>query len=290
MASNSLAYQFKTASITVKLIAINTVIFLLVSLIAFFFQIQPGYLTQWFVLPSDMVGFLTQPWAFISYAFLHFGFFHLLFNMLLLYWFGNFILNLFSGKRLLTIYLLGAIFGGLLYVLSYNLFPVFEDSRAYLLGASGAVTAIMVFIGTYTPNTPFRIFTFTIKLWQIALFFFLLDLVRLPTSDNEGGLLADIGGAILGYIYATQLSNGNDIAKWFTDVMDWVSDLFTARKKKPFKTVHRTTRAKPDSSKAKSTATDKQKKIDAILDKIGKSGYDSLTKAEKAFLFKAGKE
>jgi len=288
--AKSLSYQFKTASIAIKLIAINVVVYLLVNLLAFFLQVNPGYLTQWFVLPDGIFEVILQPWSFITYAFLHFGFFHLLFNMLMLYWFSNFILNLFDAKRFLTIYLLGAIFGGLLYVLAYNIFPVFANSSAYLLGASGAVTAIMIFIATYTPNTAFRIFTFTIKLWQIAAVLFLLDLVRLPTSGNTGGLLAHIGGALFGYYYAIQLSKGKDIGLWFTNFITWVEDLFKPRTKKPFKKVHRTTRPTQQRSTTKADKSENQKKVDAILDKIGKSGYDSLTKAEKDFLFKAGKE
>lgn len=287
MAANNLAYQFKMANVVAKLIIINVAVFLLVYLSSFFFSVSPQYLTRWFVLTDDFKTILIHPWSLITYSFLHFGFLHILFNMLWLYWFGQFVLNLFKGKRLLTIYLLGALFGGLLFVLSYNFFPVFETSRGYLIGASGAVTAIMVFIATYTPNTEVRIFTFTIKLWHIALFLFLLDLVRIPTSGNAGGLMAHVGGAIFGFVYATQLAKGNDIGKWFENFMDWVANLFKPRKKKPFKKVHRTTQTPPQRSKPKEVKSDHQKKIDGILDKIGKSGYESLTKEEKDFLFKA---
>ena len=173
---------------------------------------------------------------------------------------------------------------------SYNFFPVFSENRGYLIGASGAVTAIMVFIATYTPNTEVRILTFTIKLWHIALVLFLLDLVRIPSSGNAGGLMAHVGGAIFGFVYATQLAKGNDIGKWFENFMDWIANLFKPRQKKPFKTVHRTTQPASQRSKPKDPKSDHQKKIDGILDKIGKSGYESLTKEEKDFLFKAGKE
>jgi len=293
MAANSFAYQFKNSSIVVKLIAINAAIFLVVNLTSFFFSVSPAYLTRWFVLPNDFGSLLLQPWSLVTYAFLHFGFWHILFNMLWLYWIGNFILNLFPAKRFLTIYLLGAIFGGLLYIIAYNLFPVFAGRTAYLIGASGAVMAIMAFIATYTPNTQMRIFFFTVKLWHVAVFFFLLDIIRLPTSGNEGGLLAHIGGAIFGYLYAQQLAKGNDIGKWFEDLIDGIGNIFKSRSKKPFRKVHRTTRPKTkrsNSNTTKESKTDNQKKIDIILDKIGKSGYESLTKAEKDFLFKAGKE
>ncbi len=287
--ATSLSYKYKTANILVKLIVINVVVFLVARLGSFIMGMGPGYFSRWFVLSDDLNYLLYRPWTLISYGFLHFDFFHILFNMLWLYWFGQFVLNLFTGKRLLTVYLLGALFGGLLFVLSYNWFPVFEENRGYLIGASGAVTAIMVFIATYTPNTQFRIFTFTIKLWQIALFLFLMDLIRIPTSGNAGGLLAHVGGGIFGYIYAIQLAKGNDIGKWFENIMDWITNFFKPRTKKPFTKVHRTAQAAPNRSK-KDIKSDRQKKIDAILDKISKSGYESLTKAEKDFLFKAGKE
>lgn len=271
-----------------KLIIINSILFLAFRLTAFFMQINPAELTKWFTLPESVSEFIVQPWAFITYSFVHFGFFHILFNMIWLYMFGRIILNVFSGKRLLTIYLLGAVFGGLLFVLSYNVFPVFENKRGFLLGASGAVTALMAFIATYSPNTQLRIFMFNIKLWHIAVFLILADLVRLSTSDNAGGLLAHLGGAMFGYVYAVQLAKGNDIGKWFENFMDWVANLFKSRKQKPFKKVHRT--AKRSNVAKELDKSDHQKKVDAILDKIGKSGYDSLTKAEKDFLFKAGKE
>ncbi|MAP81423.1 MAG: rhomboid family intramembrane serine protease [Aequorivita sp.] len=290
MAASNLTYQFKTANVLVKLIVVNVIVFLIVSLGSFLLNISPQYFTRWFVLSDSLDTLLFYPWTLITYGFLHFGFMHILFNMLWLYWFGQFVLNLFTGKRLLTVYLLGALFGGLLFVIAYNLFPAFAQSRGFLIGASGAVTAIMVFIATYTPNTEFRLFTFTIKLWQIALFLFLLDLVRIPTSGNAGGLMAHVGGGIFGYIYAVQLAKGNDIGKWFENFMDWVANLFKPSKKKPFKTVHRTTRKQPMRSTPKDVKSNHQKKIDSILDKIGNSGYESLSKEEKDFLFKAGKD
>jgi len=290
MAATSLSYKYKTASILVKLIVINVAVFLVVYLASFFLSMSPQYLSRWFVLSDDFDTLLFRPWTLITYGFLHFGFFHILFNMLWLYWFGQFILNLFTGKRLLTVYLLGAAVGGLLFMLSYNFFPVFEMKRGFLIGASGAVTAIMVFIATYTPNTEVRLFTFTLKLWHIALFLFLFDLVRIPSSGNAGGLMAHVGGAVFGYIYAVQLAKGDDIGKWFENFMDWIANLFKPRTKKPFKKVHRTSQPTPRRSTSKTEKSENQKKVDSILDKIGKSGYESLTKEEKDFLFKAGKD
>jgi len=288
MNTNNLTDQFKQTSIVLKLIIINTVIFLIVYLGSFFLQISPTAFISWLVLPTDIFSFIKQPWSVITYAFLHGSFWHLFWNMYLLYWFGTYVLNLFTAKRFLTIYLLGGISGGLLYLLAYNLFPVFSDVNSKILGASAAVLAIVIFIATYTPNTEVRLFMFKLKLWQIGLAMVLLDLVQLPSSGNAGGLIAHMGGALFGYLYATQLRKGNDIGLGFENLMNWFVNLFKPRKEKPFRKVHRTTQNQTKRS-TKKPSNEYQKKIDVILDKIGKSGYDSLTKAEKDFLFKAGK-
>ena len=211
MDTNNLIGQFKQLSIVLKIIVINTLIFLIFYLGSFFFKLSPSTLVSWFVLPTSFLEIVYQPWSFVTYAFLHAGFWHLFWNMYLLYWFGLYVLNLFTSKRFLTIYLLGAINGGLFYVLAYNLFPVFNNISSNLMGASAAVLAIVIFIATYTPDAMVRIFTFRIKLWQIGLVMVLLDLFQLPSSGNAGGLIAHMGGAIFGYVYAIHLKKGNDI-------------------------------------------------------------------------------
>ena len=289
MNTNNLIGQFKQLSIVLKIIVINTLIFLIFYLGSFFFKLSLSTLVSWFVLPTSFLEIVYQPWSFVTYAFLHAGFWHLFWNMYLLYWFGLYVLNLFTSKRFLTIYLLGAINGGLFYVLAYNLFPVFNNISSNLMGASAAVLAIVIFIATYTPDAMVRIFIFRIKLWQIGLVMVLLDLFQLPSSGNAGGLIAHMGGAIFGYIYAIHLKKGNDIGIWFENFMDLLVNLFKSNKYKHFKQVHKTKQSAPKNTKRNPT-TNHQIKIDRILDKIGKSGYDSLTKAEKDFLFKAGKD
>ncbi|WP_062060799.1 rhomboid family intramembrane serine protease [Aquimarina longa] len=296
MAANNLLYQFKTASIAIKLIVINTALFLFATLGSWMFKTTPGVLMEWFVLPAALDAFIVQVWGVVTYSFLHFGFGHIFWNMLMLYWFGRYVLNLFTEKRFLTIYLLGGICGGLLFVLAYNVLPVLSGKSGYLLGASAAVLAIVIFIASYTPNAEVRIFMFTVKLWQIGVFMVLLDLIQLPnqspTTGNAGGMIAHIGGAIFGYAYAVQLKKGKDIGAWFEKLMDELINLFKPKKKSPLRTVHKSkTTTKTTERTTTSTANQpNQKQIDAILDKISKSGYDSLTKQEKDFLFKAGRE
>ncbi len=291
MAQGGLTYQFKTADVLTKVIVINGLVFLGVTIFSALFQIPSENLIQWFVLPEELGRFITQPWSIITYNFLHTGFFHVLFNMLWLYFFGRYVLNLFSGKRFLTLYLLGGISGGILYMISYNFFPAFVNANGTLLGASASVMAIMAFAATYSPNAEVRIFTIRLKLWYIAVFMIIWNLLQLRTLQNPGGILAHLGGALFGYVYARQLIKGTDIGAWFDKWMDAFVNFFKPQKK-PFKKVHRNEKAASQRrhTVSKEPKDAKQQKIDAILDKIGKSGYDSLTKAEKDFLFRAGKD
>lgn len=280
------------SSVLIKLIVINALVFFAFYLGAFILQLNEDSLKSWFKLSTQPSEFLLRPWTFFTYAFLHSGFWHIFWNMLIMYWFGNIVLNLFKERTLLTLYLLGGVAGGLMCILAFNLFPAFNKFPGGTLeGASAAVYAIMVFIATYNPNAEMRVFMFNIKLWQIAAFFVLKDLISIPISENAGGLMAHVGGAAFGYVYAKQLAKGNNIGAGFERLMDTITGWFTPRKKRPFKKVHRnkTTYQKQKRHTADSK-DEKQRKVDAILDKISKSGYESLTKAEKDFLFKAGND
>ena len=287
MQGQDVLYKFKTLNIANKLIVINIAVFLLFFIASFLFNTSSEVLMQWFVLPEEPIEVLKQPWSLLTYSFLHGGFTHILFNMIWLNFFSKFILNLFSEKRFLTVYLLGALYGGLLFVTAYNVFPVFQSKAGYLLGASASVSALMVFAATYSPNISFRFFMVTIKLWQLAVGLFLLDLFRLGSGTNPGGMLSHVGGAVFGYLYAVQLAKGNDIGLWFEKIVASLVNLFKTKKNTPFRKVHKTPK---NTSKKKTTSVkdERQIKIDGILDKIGKSGYESLTKQEKDFLFKAG--
>lgn len=262
-----------------KIIAINVVIFLLGLLFK--------SLLRWFELPSSLGNFITQPWSIITYAFVHYEFFHMLFNMLWLYIIAQWILNLFNPKMALNIYFLGAISGGVLYLLAYTLFPdILGNSR--LVGASASVRALLIFVCAYMPNKEFRVFTFSLKLWYLGAALVVIDIIGL-FSTNTGGHLAHLGGVLLGYFYAKQLQKGQDIGKGFEKFMDGFANLFKSSKRKPFKTVHKNKSKVGGYTKSDFKEFNNQKKIDVILDKISKSGYDSLTAEEKEFLFRAGK-
>lgn len=297
--ANNLRYKYNTASITEKLIAVNVLVFILYFLfttLAFLFNFSSDFLLEWFVFPKEPEEYIFKPWTIITYAFFHSGIWHILSNMLILYFSGIYFLNYFSPKKLLNFYFLGAIFGALVYMLSYNLFPAFAGvGRSYLLGASAAVMSVLVGISTHIPHMRVRLLLLgSIKIWWIAAFLVILDVIQIPVS-NPGGHLAHLGGAAFGYVYASQLKKGNDLASGFEKIMDWFISLFSIKdsstRKSNLKTVHR--RKKTASSTRSTTAGTKkieQEKIDAILDKISKSGYDSLTKQEKDYLFNAGKD
>ncbi|WP_437372052.1 rhomboid family intramembrane serine protease [Maribacter litoralis] len=290
MAQPDLKYQYSRLNIAEKLIAINVVVFIVNALVPFLLGLSINVIVQWFELPNDIVGIAFQPWSIVTYSFFHGGIGHLFWNMLLIYFVGRIFLNLFDAKRFLNVYILGVILGGLFFVLGYNIFPAFFNTNAYLIGASAGASAVLIFVCTYLPNQEVRVIFFNVKLWVVGALVVLSDLVQLPIS-NSGGHLAHLGGAFLGYLYASQLAKGNDIGSGFSRFMDSIANLFKKEKKAPLKTVYKNKRtSNSTSSAADYDKKTHQKKIDAILDKISKSGYESLSKAEKDFLFKAGKE
>ena len=195
-------------------------------------------------------------------------------------------LDVYSSIYFLIVYLLIIIFwshfGGLIFISSYSIFPVFEGNYPPLIGASAGVMAVFIFICTYTPNQEIRFFLYQIKIKTYWTSFLFLDIIQIPYG-NAGGHLAHIGGAVLGFFYARQLFEGRDIGSGFQNIWQWI---FT---KNHIKTVYRNSESKSPTLK-KSGERIHQSKIDSILDKISKSGYDSLSKEEKDYLFKAGNE
>ena len=279
-----LKYKYARLNVLEKIIAVNVIVFLFAVL---FRKVIPTVFS-YIYLPSNIWAFLIKPWTIVSYGFLHFDFLHLLFNMLWLYFLGRMMLNLFSPKMSLNIYFMGIITGGLVFLLGYNVFPNIFSANAYVLGASAGVRALLIFICAYMPNKDIRFFTFNLKLWWIGAVLVGLDILGIVNGNNQGGSLAHIGGAILGYVYAKQLVKGQDIGTGFGRFTDWFSALFKAKQKVKMKTVHKKSKV-AGYKKEEFNQFNNQKKIDTILDKISKSGYDSLSKEEKEYLFKAGK-
>jgi membrane associated rhomboid family serine protease len=281
--------KLKRLNVFEKIIVINVVIFIGGWLI---FRIQHLHSEEslaWLELPKQFSEFIYKPWSIISYGFIHYGFFHILFNLLVLYFVSRTMVNVFSSKLSLNIYILGILVGGFSFLLVYNVLPPsLSTDVGSLVGASAGVRALLIFICAYMPNREARFFMVSIKLWYVGLVIVILDVIGL-FSINQGGNVAHIGGDLLGYLYATQLQKGTDIGKGFEEFMDRIASLF--KSKSPLKTVHKS-KKKPyvGHNKNEFGEFSKQKRIDLILDKISKSGYESLTKEEKEFLFKAGKE
>ncbi len=289
MASGGLRYQYARLNIAEKLIAINVIVFIINLLVPFLFQLSESSIERWFWLPKILSEFFAQPWTLISYSFFHLDFWHIFLNMLVLYFASRILLNLFDGRKFLNIYFLGVIAGGLAFLLSYNIFPVFLENTFPMIGASAGVMAVLIFICSYIPNQEMRFFFFNIKLWYIGAFFVLKDIIQIPIG-NSGGHIAHLGGALLGYLYARQLMEGRDIGAGFSKFIDSLTNMFKGgAKKAPLKTVYKNKKASSNSNLTQNKDI-KQRQIDAILDKISKSGYDSLSKAEKDLLFKAGKD
>jgi len=279
---------FKEGSALTRLIYINLGVFLLVKIIGVFFYLagQPYFLVDWLSIPSDINELISKPWTPITYMFMHVGFIHLLFNILGLYWFGKLFLYRLEGEKLLSVYLLGGLSGALLYLISYNLFPVFESVNAILLGASASVFAILVAIAFYEPNREIRLFfvgSFPLK--YIAAFYVLLSIIGISAS-NPGGNIAHLGGAIWGWFYIYQLRKGKDMGAGFVDFINKLAKIFKPKNhlsvshKQPPRDDHEYNRQK----------NVQQDEINHILDKIAKSGYDSLSNKEKELLFKQGKK
>ena len=281
---DDLKLQYKTGGMVQKLIFWN-IGFFLFSLVFFYsFSVGKFQIPTWIALSSDLGTFIRTPWTLITFNFFHAGFLHLIFNLMVLHFSGRLFNTYFTDKQLFGVYVLGGIFSGITFVLSY----VFIGKAGLLVGASGAIMAILIATATYAPFMLLRIpLIGIVKLWHVAFVILLVDLIQMPL-DNTGGHLAHLGGALFGFIYIKLLQSGTDITKPFSALLDAFANLFKPKKKTPFKKVHRnTTKNGVNSFKENKDMT--QKQIDDILDKISKSGYDSLTKEEKEFLFKAGK-
>lgn len=284
--------KLKRLNVFEKIIGINLVIYILGWFISITQNVPRASSLSWLELPSDVSEFIIKPWSIITYGFTHFEFWHLFFNMLILYFVGRSLSNMFNVKLSLNVYLLGIISGGILFMLLYTILPnsgLFKVGA--LIGASAGVRAALIFLCAYMPNKEVIFAVFRLKLMYIGFVIVGLDVLGL-FGDNQGGNVAHLGGAALGYFYAIQLKKGVDIGKGFERIMDRLISLFSFKKESKLKTVYKNQKTKTYAGHTKQEFDEfnTQKRIDIILDKISKSGYESLNEDEKAFLFKAGKK
>jgi len=273
---NDIKHAYYKANVVEKIIYINVFLFLITVLFS-------DFVIEWLALPSNFSEFLGKPWTLISYAFIHQRLFHVLSNLLVLYYIGNLFLDFFTKKQFINAYFSGGVLGGILFLGYYY---ITNTLGGPLVGASAAVTAVFVAIATKIPRYALQLrFIGSVELWVLAAIWVVMSILQLATPD-KGGAVAHLGGAIFGFIYANQLDKGNDIGKWFEILIDYFINLTKSKRKSNLKTVYKSKRKSNTNSVEKS----KQRKIDDILDKISKSGYESLTKEEKDFLFRAGKK
>jgi len=280
--------SFKEGSALTRLIYINLGVFLVIRILNVFFFLSgtPFPFMDWLALPADFRLLASRPWTLITYMFLHFEFLHILFNLLWLYWMGQIFLGYFDQGKLVIIYLLGGIFGGLFYVAGYNSFPAFSQivSDSRLLGASASVIAIVAALAVHAPNhTLHLMFIGPVKMKYIALVSILMYVIGI-SSTNAGGNLAHLGGAFCGAIYVLQLRRGNNRNKKEIGLFSNLKKVFSPKPK-----VTLSYRKPVDDIEYNRQKNQDQKRMNEILEKISKSGYDSLSKEEKEILFRMGK-
>ncbi|WP_130736455.1 rhomboid family intramembrane serine protease [Flavobacterium sp. J27] len=278
--------EYRLGGLVQKIIFWNAGIFILVSLMNMLIKVsQVSFdFSEYIALPSLFGKFITRFWTLFTYMFIHFDFLHLLFNCIVLWFASRYFLYYFTQKQFSTVYFVGGIFAGVVFLVYYQIIGEYS----YLIGASGAIFAVLMAVTIYAPYTQVGFFSLDfIKLWHISFFILFLDFIQMPFG-NFGGHLAHFGGAFFGFLYVKLLQNGTDLSKGISKLQDVFETIITPKKKTPFK-VHKNNNQRPRFSNETKEKDVHQKKIDDILDKISKSGYDSLSKEEKEFLFKAGK-
>ncbi len=292
----------------VRLILLNVVVFLGVHLVDLVMRIGgSGLELGWLAMPMNPNQLLYRAWTPITYMFLHWDFWHLLWNMLFLFWFGRILQDLLGNRRILPVYFLGGLAGGVLALILLNVFP--DQNGTILLGASAGVSAVLMAAATLAPNFEIMLFVWPVRIKYIALARIVLDIIAVKGFVNTGGSVAHLGGVAIGYLFIRLLQNGTDLSIGFNRLSDGVvrigESIFSGRRRAGPRMAYRQT-APPGPADAERAArrtrrprsrvtvdegrSDKQARVDQILDKIGKSGYDSLSKDEKEFLFKFSKE
>jgi membrane associated rhomboid family serine protease len=289
---DNIKLTFRQGNALTKLIYINAGVFVLLKIVIIvlrLFNVSASFLLPYLAIPADFTQLLYHIWTPFTYMFLHEGIMHFLFNILALYWFGKIFLMYFSEKQLVGLYVVGGLIAALFYVAAYNIFPFFSDAlpHSILLGASGSIMAIIVASAIHSPNIELQLLLLgSVKLKYIAIVAVLASFFGI-TSDNAGGEMAHLGGALAGYLFVVSLRQGKDITSGFNMILDFVTDLFKPRK----------LRVKPNPNKQSRPVSDadfnvfkarKMAEIDRILDKIKTSGYQSLTAEEKKQLFEQG--
>lgn len=302
--------RYKGSSLLMRFIYINIAVFVMLRLAGFISFLLTGSsacFVQWVELPSCFHDFSRRPWTLITYMFSHYEVMHILFNMLWLYWLGRIFLEFFNPRQMGGLYVLGGIGGAALYLACYNLIPHLVAHQSLLLGASASVLAIVVAIAIYRPDYRIPLFFFgSIPLKWIALITVFIDIIGIETN-NMGGHIAHLGGALVGLWFGLAIKRGHDITSWINRGIDSVVTLFRKRepKSKPLRNgraeqepsykYHQSAPGSSSQAKTKGTSTESattvdEDKLDEILGKLKQSGYAALTDEEREFLFNASRK
>lgn len=301
--------EFGYGNMVTRIIIINVAVFVLIHLVGIILYVSNGAqpsplfrdVVNFLSMSSDWKYVLTHPWVIFTHMFLHEGFWHILWNMLFLYWFGRIVGDFIGNQRVLPIYLLGGLAGAIIYFLSANLMPYGAMGARFALGASAAVMAVVSAAAFISPDYIMRLLLLgDVKLKYIVMALVFIDLISIANDSNTGGHLAHLGGVAMGWLFVQQLRNGNDLAMPINGFFNRINSFFQSlvgQKQKPgprmaYKNPHKQARA---TARKAMTVTDEedlsyQEQLDAILDKIKQSGYDSLSEHEKEFLFNASKK
>jgi membrane associated rhomboid family serine protease len=290
--TDNLKRFFREGSTLANLIIVNVAVWLLVQVFrSIFFFISQADVTlattsiiRIFGVPASLPSLFNKPWTLLTYMFLHIDILHILFNMLWLYWFGKIFQEYMGGRKLLVVYLLGGLSGAVVYILAFNIFPVFSAAlpQSYALGASASVMAIVTAVSFKVPNYSIYLLFFSrIRILYLAIALFIFDFFMIPTG-NAGGHIAHIGGALFGFLYIQMTSKGI-----FSGFRGHKSGKDFFRKKPGRDDSFETNSRPPTDEQYNLEKAAKQKRIDDILDKISKGGYDSLTRDEKEYLFRS---
>ncbi len=290
-----LKYRFQFGGMHVKLLFINAFVFIFIGVLHVFTRLLGNVLIEQstsillhdiFALQADFLGLITKPWGLVTSIFSHFEFLHFLFNMLFLFFAGQLYEQLFGGKKLLNIYILGGLVGGVLEIIANELFPSLSNSQSIVVGSSGSIMAIFMAVALFRPNTKIMLFgILQIPIFLLAGVYFVYDLLSLGMPDGTAHF-AHIGGGIIGYITIKTMDKPSNILARFTHFTDKVFLIFKRdfyTKKNKLKVEHGGRPLTDEEFLEQKKAN--QARVDAILDKISKSGYESLSSKEKEFLF-----
>jgi membrane associated rhomboid family serine protease len=230
---NSLKYKYDNLNILSQIIVWMIICFIvpfILNTFLFLFNISPYSIIDLFQVSPSISELFFKPWSLITYGFFHADLWHLLGNMIILYFSGRVVLDLFGKEKFLKIFLIGLLFGSLTYLISYNLFPVFKGLKPPMIGASAGAMAVFVFLAAYMPQYSFRLVLFDVKILYIAIFFIIVDVIQIPFG-NSGGHLAHLGGAAWGYFYNSQLSKGKDSGDWLINFINYLKYFFNKKTK-----------------------------------------------------------